>query len=543
MSRFSRLSKTVDYSSFDVTRDPGVFSLEALDAFAQVDPDAHPLIDEYRIERVIDRSGSQADVYLAKRRGRQFALKLYHRDFSPSPEVQRRLASGECPYIAPILASGRYKGDYWYEVFPYYSSGSLDDVIARAGKCTPQFVEERLVPAIDGALHYLHSHHLVHADVKPQNIFVSDDGQDVVLGDFGVAGLIRNSDGFVPFRGTLEYAPNVLHSGNLVKIDASYDYGALGLVLIKAYTGRSPLAGMSLDERDRAILSIRVPESIPPNARILIQGLLRRDERTRFGHNECLEFSTAKKLKRSYASRRGKGRYASAESESRQKSFEFGLFDGQMIIVNSLASLLEACETYWSGAKASIGTGKLETFLRRITGSDEFHDRYVVQFRCKPIDERVFRLCFALRLEEYGPQDHSITYKGKSFRNVVGLFRHLDSHPDSELADILEGESIPDYLRAYQYGEDVACAVEDVLKLSQPMSAKAGMLISLCDDGAHPLYVGGKAVESVDDLLLAMIDLSMEEIAEVTVNASLKPWLHKHNCDFVIDEMEECDEQ
>ena len=542
MARFSRLSKTIDYASFAITKEPGALPSDGEVSFAQIDPDAHPLIGEYRIERMLDDSGSQANVYLAKNHGQQFSLKLYRRGFSPIPEVQRVLSSGECPYIAPVLQSGRFQGEYWYEVFPFYSSGTLDDMISKLGKCPPRFVEKKLLPAIDGALHYLHSHHLIHADIKPQNIFISEDSQNVVLGDFGVAGLLPSSDGLVPFRGTLEYAPNASY-GNMVRIDESYDYGALGLVLIKAYTGYSLFSGMSLEERNRAVASIHVPESIPAKGRSLIKGLLRSDPRSRYGHEKCREFLDEGKPSGTYASRRGRGRFASAEREFRQRTFEFGYFEGQMVIVSSGESLLAACEEHWDGARASIDTARLKAFLKLIMGGEEFYNQNVLQFKHRPVDERVFRFCYSLRKQIVGVAQHDLTYKGCSFSSIVQLLKFLSSNPESELMDILDGLALPDYLRAYEYGQGVASAAEEILALDQPRSVKANMLLAICDSDSHTIYIGGNLITSVNDFLAALMTIEPESLTEIVMNPSLKPWLHKHGCDFVIEEMEAFDEQ
>lgn len=542
MGSFSRLSKTIDYGSFALTKEPGAAAAEGSAVFAPIDPEAHPSIDDYRIEGVIDGSGAQADVYVVRKHAQQYAMKVYRKGFALAPEVQRLLSSGECPHVAPLISSGRYQGDYWYEVYPYYSSGTLDDLIAHNGKCLPRFIEKSLIPALDEALHYLHSHNLVHADIKPQNIFVSDDGQDVVLGDYGVAGLIPTKDRLVPFRGTLEYAPYALHSGNRVRIDDAYDYGALGLVLIKAYTGYSAFSTMTLEERDEAIIGLRVPECIPAKPRTLIQGLLQADTRQRYGHEQCREFIEGERPKDRYALRRGKGRFASVERESRKRSFEFGFFNDHMVIVDSGESLLEACEAHWNEAKAIVGTSKLEQFLSFVMEGDEFNNQYLAPYRRRPVDERVFWLCCGLRLETAGIADHSLTYKGASFPSIVQLLHHLSSGRRSESMDILGGALIPEYLRAFGYGSAVAQAAQEILDRDDPPDEKARMLVAICDSDSGAIHIAGDLIDSVDKLLVALMKMPGKDISALTLNPSLKPWLHKHRCDFVIQEMEAFDE-
>ncbi|WP_302392480.1 serine/threonine protein kinase [Eggerthella sinensis] len=542
MSSFSRLSKTIDYSSFSVTKEPGSISTDGAAAFAPLDPAAHPSIGEYRVEEAIDSSGAQADVYAVRKHGQRYAMKVYRKGFVPAPEVQQLLAKGECPHVARLVESGRYRGEYWYEVYPYYSSGTLDDMIARNGKCLPSFIEKVLIPALDEALHYLHSHNLVHADVKPQNIFVSDDARDVVLGDYGVAGLMPSKDRLVPFRGTLEYAPYTLHSGDKVRIDGAYDYGALGLVLVKAYTGYSMFAGMTLEERDEAVIDLHVPESIPAKPRSLIEGLLRAEPRQRYGHKKCREFVEGYQPLERYALRRGRGRFASVERESRKRSFEFGYFDGHMVIVDSKESLLEACESHWGETTAAIDTMKMKEFLRSLTGGDDFYDRYVDRFRHRPSDQRVFWLCCGLRLETGGAGDHSMTYKGRSFPSIVQLMRQIGSERPSDMEDLLDGRLVSEYLNAFGYGAAVAQAAEEILDLRQPPDVKARMLVAICDGESGTIHIAGELIDSVEKLLVVLMAMSVDDVNALVRNPSLKPWLHKHRCDFVIQEMEAFDE-
>src|SRR4030088_136432 len=96
------------------------------------------------------------------------------------------------------------------------------------------------------ALAYAHRVGIVHRDLKPDNILVSESGQ-VKVTDFAVAGAALGGDltatgallGALSFR-----APEGLEGGEPTPAAALY---ALGVVLFKALTGRSPrVAGMDL---------------------------------------------------------------------------------------------------------------------------------------------------------------------------------------------------------------------------------------------------------------------------------------------------------
>ncbi|MCA9632559.1 MAG: protein kinase [Myxococcales bacterium] len=99
------------------------------------------------------------------------------------------------------------------------------------------------------ALAYLHRHGVLHRDVKPSNVLVTDDGQLKLL-DFGVAAM---RDEIPNFAGTLSYmAPEVYE--HQLPTEAS-DLFAVGVMLFEALTGRYPFDASSADRLREQILS------------------------------------------------------------------------------------------------------------------------------------------------------------------------------------------------------------------------------------------------------------------------------------------------
>jgi serine/threonine protein kinase len=119
-------------------------------------------------------------------------------------------------------------------VMPYYSAGSLYDRIDAGGRfSTGQVIE--LVGQVADALDYLHTtHKLLHRDVKPKNLLVSDNG-DLILCDFGTAATLDDTGHTGPVRTTIAYqAPETAGQGRMQP--ASDVYG-LGLVAIEMLDG------------------------------------------------------------------------------------------------------------------------------------------------------------------------------------------------------------------------------------------------------------------------------------------------------------------
>ena len=199
----------------------------------------------YRLESVIGRGGMSV-VYLAEHLslGRKVALKLLASALSEDEGYRerfiresRRAAELEHPNIIPIYDAGEDDGQL-YIAMRYVEGSDLKAVIKRGplhlGRVI--FILEQVGDALDAA----HERDLVHRDVKPSNILVSEPSDRVYLTDFGVVkhtasrGLTKT--GF--FIGTVDYAPPEQIEG--LPLDPRTDVYALGCVFYECLTGRAP---------------------------------------------------------------------------------------------------------------------------------------------------------------------------------------------------------------------------------------------------------------------------------------------------------------
>jgi serine/threonine-protein kinase len=205
----------------------------------------------YRIVRLLG-SGGMGEVYLAEhpRLPRRNALKVLPADVSADPEYRARfnreadLASTLWhPHIVSVHDRGEHDGQLWISM-DYVDGMDAARLLASrypAGMPVDQVV--RIVTAVASALDYAHNQGLLHRDVKPANIMLTnvdheDDEQRILLADFGIARSVDDISGLTATNmtiGTVAYsAPEQLMGKEL---DGRADQYALVATAYQLLTG------------------------------------------------------------------------------------------------------------------------------------------------------------------------------------------------------------------------------------------------------------------------------------------------------------------
>jgi eukaryotic-like serine/threonine-protein kinase len=217
------------------------------------------LAGRYRVDELIGHGG-MAKVYRGYdlTLGRAIAIKILDPDLARDtafrtrfrleaqsasrmshPSIVRVYDAGD-----PSSSTGDGSGEPPYIIMELISGTLLKDIIARG----PVPVEDavRYVDGILEALDYSHRAGVVHRDIKPGNVMVTDKGQVKVM-DFGIARAVSDSSSTVAettqIIGTAAYFSPEQAKGE--PVDARADLYSTGVVLYELLTGRQPFRGES----------------------------------------------------------------------------------------------------------------------------------------------------------------------------------------------------------------------------------------------------------------------------------------------------------
>ncbi len=203
-------------------------------------------IGGYRLQARLG-AGGMGRVYLGySPGGRPVAVKVVHPELARDPEFMQRfrreVAAAQAvsdAYTAAVVGAGPDDSPPWLAT-TFVPGPPLADLVAQAGPL-PEDAVWRLAGGLAEALQAIHSHGLVHRDLKPGNILIAADGPRVI--DFGIS---RTTSGTVVTVtqmtiGTPAYMSPEQAQGHAV--GPASDIFSLGSVLAFAATGAAPFGG------------------------------------------------------------------------------------------------------------------------------------------------------------------------------------------------------------------------------------------------------------------------------------------------------------
>ncbi|MDA0565418.1 Stk1 family PASTA domain-containing Ser/Thr kinase [Streptomonospora sp. S1-112] len=258
------------------------------------DPLVGTTLDQrYRVEARV-ASGGMATVYVAHdlRLDRRLACKVMHPSLAEDPTFVRRfineahsVAKLSHPNVVGVFDQGTDQG-HVYLCMEYVPGRTLRDMLHARGRLAPRDALDIIAPVL-AALGAAHQAGMIHRDVKPENVLLTESGL-VKVADFGLARAVESQQGMTKtgtLMGTAAYlAPEQIERGTS---DARTDVYAAGIMLYEMLTGRQPHTGDTPISIAYQHVNEDVPRpsrmvpGIPPEVDTLVTRATERDPRYR----------------------------------------------------------------------------------------------------------------------------------------------------------------------------------------------------------------------------------------------------------------------
>lgn len=230
---------------------------------------------KYKLEKLLG-AGGMASVYAATHRnGIRVAVKILHPEMSHDPEMcQRFLREG---YVANkvghkgavrVLDDDICEDGSVFLVMELLDGETLDARLERSGGRLPPLQVLNIGHQLLDILAAAHAQHIVHRDIKPDNIFLTNPDDAVNVLDFGIARLREGLEGSATATrtgrtmGTPAFMPHEQALGRAKEIDHQTDIWAAGATLFTLLTGRHVHVAESVNE----LLVFAATKRAPPVA-------------------------------------------------------------------------------------------------------------------------------------------------------------------------------------------------------------------------------------------------------------------------------------
>jgi serine/threonine protein kinase len=218
-------------------------------------PAGERYIGKYRVKSELGRGGMGA-VYLAEQPGlgREVAIKELIQSAAADPIALKRflqeaqvMARTSHPNLVQVHDL-ELMGDANYIVLEFVRGDSLRDWLNRGRIPLPQVFA--VMHGVLQALDYAHKHAIVHRDMKPENVLMSDEGA-VKVADFGIARLTDDSGvgGTATKTGTTVGTPQYMSPEQVAssKVDGRSDLYSAGIMFYELVVGQPPFTASEAD--------------------------------------------------------------------------------------------------------------------------------------------------------------------------------------------------------------------------------------------------------------------------------------------------------
>ena len=392
------------------------------------------VLDHYNIIAKLQTQSGEAAIYLAMPDqnvsethnisiNAPVVVKVYRRKNAVSNEILKRLSKLKSPSIVEIIDYGDYNG-YPCIILPQFVKPSLQGI-----RLSFEQIRDIVVPDVINGLKYLHSQGIIHRDIKPGNMMVTNDGNHIQIIDFGISEALETGVGVVMSKtgSSRDYcAPEALN-GSWVE---ESDYYAFGISLYELFKGDTPFGKNVSAEEYAAMQSVNnIPfsDDFPKALVNLIKGLTYKDisnrndlsnPNRRWTWREVEKWCKGEILPIPGEISSDSGNQSGTGEKRFSESFVFEKADKEKLYIYTISELVSALGQNSDIGKKYLGRGKLTEFFRK-EGMQEITSLFDKYEQENFFDEFVyFRMLSELQKNS---NDHNFYWRNKGYRDPEDL--------------------------------------------------------------------------------------------------------------------------
>ena len=497
------------------------------------------LCGKYKVVSELDIVGREAALFICEYNGEKYAAKLYRRDAAIREDAAKALKSISSPYTATLCDMGIYNG-LPFEITPYYAQGSLHGRTFSFDE-----LKQRIIPILNEGLHVLHKNGIIHKNLKPSNIMLCDNEEDVVIIDFGISSIRDGSNAVIAAKPGIAPEYSAAETFRNLFLEES-DYYSLGITIYELFCGHTPYSNMDPEELEQYVSAQQIPfpSNMPTELCNLIVGLTynditnrknKADPNRRWTYEETANWCSGK-----YQQLPGE---AAASAANQIPAYTF-----RRQKYTDMSALADALAMNWNDGKKQLFRGILSGFLRSV-------DPEIAGF-CIDAEEAQAKggnadLLFFRTIYKLSPAMRTFYWKGSRFESLpelgASILVHLRSDDRSNCGlydEILSSRVISEYVTINdEKNEQLINAVRDLeerfIKHHSDEREKelAYYLTGYLLSGQRTYLLNGNVYSSVDELvrtlhsLLALSEAEFNGLCDQiidktgTLSAQFEAWL------------------